>query len=273
MLIKLKAAVILLFIFVSSSFADVHVMCSSFPVYDFARAIVGTSGHVRLLLRPGTEPHEFEPSMMDIKDINDYDVFVYTGKYLEHWAEKISRSINKDIVIIDASKNIELVNNDPHIWLDGINASSMLMNIFMGIIQADKLKADYYSDNLREYLTKLHELDGEFMSLPRNKAIVFAGEFSLGYFVRRYGLDYISAYDGENEPGARKIAQVIKYIRDNNVKYIFSDYEVSAITRSIADQTGAEILIFNTGHAAGESDDYLEIMKQNLENLKLALND
>ena len=67
MLIKLKAAVILLFIFVSGAFADVNIMCSSFPVYDFARAIVGTSGHVRLLLRQGTEPHEFEPSAMDIK--------------------------------------------------------------------------------------------------------------------------------------------------------------------------------------------------------------
>ena len=268
MSIKLKAAVILLFIFASSAFADVNIMCSSFPVYDFARAVIGNSGHVRLLLRPGTEPHEFEPSAMDIKAINDYDVFIYTGKYLEHWAEKITRSINKEIVIIDASRNIELVNNDPHIWLYGINASSMLMNI-----QADKLNADYYADNLREYLQKLAELDGEFMSLPKNKALVFAGEFSLGYFMRRYGLDYISAYDGENEPGARKLAQVIKYIRDNGIKYIFSDYEVSAITRGVADQTGTEILIFNTAHACGESDDYIEIMKQNLENLKLALND
>ena len=273
MLIKLKAAVILLLYLATSAFADVNVMCSSFPVYDFARAIIKNSGHVRLLLRPGTEPHEFEPSAMDIKAINDYDVFVYTGKYLEHWAEKITRSINKDIIIVDASKNIELVNNDPHIWLDGINASSMLMNIYMGIIQSDKLHADYYSDNLREYLTKLAELDGEFMILPKNKAVVFAGEFSLAYFLKRYGLDYISAYDGENEPGARKIAQVIKYIQDKGIKYIFSDYEVSAITRSIADQTGTEILIFNTAHAAGENDDYLEIMTQNLENLKRALND
>ena len=143
----------------------------------------------------------------------------------------------------------------------------------MGIIQADKLHADYYADNLREYLQKIADLDGEFISLQKNKALVFAGEFSLGYFVRRYGIDYVSAYDGENEPGARQLAKVIKYIRDNNVKYIFSDYEVSAVTRSIADQTGAEILIFNTAHNAGENDDYIEIMKQNLENLKLALND
>ena len=186
---------------------------------------------------------------------------------------RISRSLNKDVAVIDASKNIKLTDNDPHIWLDAINAASMIMNIFMGLIQVDSSKSQELNENMRLYLEKILELDGEFMGLPRNKTLVFAGEFSLGYFMRRYGFEYISAYEGENEPGARKLAKVIKFIRDNKVKYIFSDYEISAITRSISEQTGAEILIFNTGHNANEFDDMIDIMQANLSNLKKALDD
>lgn len=274
---KLKLAIIVLFSITSTStaLADINVICSSFPVYDMARAIIGSHGHVRLLLKQGTEPHEYEPSASDIREINDYDAFIYTGKYLEPWAMRISRSLNKDVAVIDASKNIELVDNDPHIWLDGINAASMIMNIFMGLVQTEgaKTKSQELNENMRLYLEKILELDGEFMGLPRNKTLVFAGEFSLGYFMRRYGFEYISAYEGENEPGARKLARVIKFIRDNNVKYIFSDYEISAITRSISEQTGAEILVFNTAHNANEFDDFIEIMQDNLQNLKKALNE
>jgi len=276
---KLKLAIIVLFsiinaITASTAFADCNVICSSFPVYDMARAIIGSHGHVSLLLK-GTEIHDYEPSAGDIRKINDYDAFIYTGKYLEPWAKKISNSINKDVAVIDASHNITLIDNDPHIWLDGINSAFMVMNIFMGLIQLDRehSKSEEFSENMRAYLEKLSELDGEFMGLSRGKTLVFAGEFSLGYFMRRYGFEYISAYDGENEPSARRLAQVIKFIRDNKVKYIFSDYEVSAITRSISEQTGAEILIFNTGHNANEFDDMIDIMQANLSNLKKALDD
>ena len=274
---KLKLAIIVLFSFIitSTAWADCNVICSSFPVYDIARAIIGSHGHVRLLLKQGTDPHEYEPSARDIREINDYDAFIYTGKYLEPWAEKIAHSLNKNVAVIDASHNIKLADNDPHIWLDAINSASMIMNIFMGLVQADKENSlsEEFSENMRAYLDKIMELDGEFMGLPRNKTLVFAGEFSLGYFMRRYGFDYVSAYEGENEPSARKLAQVIKFIRDNNVKYIFSDYEIPAITRSISEQTGTEILIFNTGHNANEFDDMIDIMKQNLSNLKKALNE
>ena len=112
------------------------------------------------------------------------------------------------------------------------------------------------------------------MSLPKDKTLVFAGEFSCGYFVRRYGFDYVSAYDGENEPGIKRMAEILKHIRENGTRYILSDLPITQITRSISEQTGAEILSFSTAHIVQDtSRTFLEIMTDNFTNTAKVLHD
>ena len=254
----------------------ISIMCSLFPVYDFAREIAGDFADVRLLLRPETEPHEFEPSPLDIKKLNDSDIFIFTGGAMEAWAEKISHSLD-NVIIIDASENIKLVNNDPHIWLDLNSAQKIIANISEGLCRADKKNSENYRKNAENFSSKISALDKKFMELKKNRALVFAGEFSCGYFVRRYGFDFVSAYDGENEPSVKRVVEILKYIREHNTKYIFSDaLGISNITRSISEQTGTEILIFNSAHnvsskAFKNGITFLEIMNLNYDAVKLAL--
>ena len=259
---------------------DFSIACSLFPVYDFARAVADDSANINLLLRPGAEPHEFEPSPLDIKFLNDSDVFVFAGRYMEQWAEKISRSL-RDIEIVDASNGIEIFNGDPHIWLDLSNAQIMIKNIAAGFSNARPDRAEIFNRNAEEYCRKIAELDSNFSELAqknKNKILVFAGEFAFGYFMRRYGFDYISAYDGENEPSIKKMAEILNFINENHVKFIFSTPNISAVTRSIAEQTGTEILIFNSAESISQKDfdaglTFLEIMQANYESLKKFIND
>ena len=83
------------------------VVCSLFPQYDFVRQIAGDRASVHMLLPPGVESHTFEPRPSDMKTLNDADVFVFTGKYMEPWAERIVQSLdNKKLVVVDASLGI-----------------------------------------------------------------------------------------------------------------------------------------------------------------------
>ena len=258
----------------SYAHAGLKISCSMFPVYDFARAVTaGTSADVRLLLKPGTEPHEFEPSPMDVKALNDSDVFVFTGRQMEHWAERIASTITNTL-IVDASNGIALTDNDPHIWLNLSFAQKMIYNITEALCGADPKHSAKYSHNAAEYCSKLAELDEKFAALPKKKTLVFAGEFSCGYFVRRYGFGYVSAYEGENEPGLRRMAEIIKHIQENHTKYILSDLPVSRVTQSISEQTSTEILPFSTAHTVQDtSQTYLQIMADNFANLARILND
>lgn len=257
----------------SCAHAGLKISCSLFPVYDFARQITGNLAEVSLLLKPGTEPHEFEPSPLDVKALNDSDVFIFTGRMMEHWAEKLSGTLTNTRTI-DASENISLTDNDPHVWLDLSLAQKMIYTILEGLCKVDPENSQAYIHNAADYCKSLAELDEKFAALPKDKALVFAGEFSCGYFVRRYGFDYISAYDGENEPGIKRMGEIIRYIRDHHTSCILSDVPVTRVTQAIADQTHTEILTFSTAHNLPDtSQTYLQIMTGNYANISRLLND
>ena len=273
---KLKTIILLALLTFTASVAHAHisVTCSLFPVYDFTRSITGTLADVKLLLPPGTEPHEYEPSPRDIKALNDSDIFIFTNAEMESWAVKISHSLN-DTRIIDASDGITLVDNDPHIWIDLSLAQTMVMNILRGLCKTDPDNAEAYTNNAETLCTKLRELDEKFAAMKKVKPLIFAGEFSAGYFVRRYGFDYLSAYEGENEPSVKRMAEIIRHIQQTKAHFIFTDInEHSPVAREISTQTGAKILTFGTGHMIPDTDmTFLQIMNGNYENISEAMND
>lgn len=258
----------------SAAHANISVMCSMFPVYDFTRSIAGNLADVKLLLPPGTEPHEYEPSPRDIKALNDSDIFIFTGASMEQWAVKISKSL-ENIHIIDASDGIILTDNDPHIWLDLSLAQRMVLNILHGLCDVDPENSLSYTRNAEELCSELRELDGKFTAMNKPNALIFAGEFSAGYFVRRYGFDFLSAYEGENEPSVKRMAEIIRYIQAQKVRYIFTDInESSSVAREISTQTGAEILTFGTGHIIPDDNiTFLQIMNDNYDNISEAMDD
>ena len=58
----------------------IQIVATLFPQYDFAKQIGGEKVDVTLLLTPGTETHTYEPTPQDIINVNNSDLFIYTGK-------------------------------------------------------------------------------------------------------------------------------------------------------------------------------------------------
>ena len=67
------------------------VVTTIFPPYDFARAISGEEERagVRMLLAPGEEVHSYEPTPLDIKEIQNCDLFIYVGAENDVWVDRI----------------------------------------------------------------------------------------------------------------------------------------------------------------------------------------
>ncbi len=86
------------------------IVTTLFPQYDFARQIAGDKAEVVLLLSPGVESHDFEPTPSDIILINKADLFIYTGDEMEPWVASILESIdNQELQVLDVSEGIELI--------------------------------------------------------------------------------------------------------------------------------------------------------------------
>ena len=133
------------------------------------------------------------------------------------------------------------------------------------------------------YQDKLTELDAEFrevVSHAKRRLIVFGDKFPLRYFFDEYGLEYRAAFSGcstDTEPSAKTIAYLIDKVREEQIPAVYY-LELSSprVAEIIGEETGAEPLLFHschnvTRHQFDSGVTYLELMEQNVKNLKKGL--
>jgi len=270
------------------------VVTTLFPLYDFAKAVGGAYADVTLILPPGVEPHSFEPTPSDIVRINQADVFVYTGKAMEPWAEDMRSGFPSSVETVDASQGISLIeavfhdddepvgSMDPHIWLDFDNAAVMVSTIEKAFENRDPAHAEAYRANAADYRAKLSALDGEYrqsFSACSTHQIVYGGHYAFGYLAKRYGLEYAAAQGiaPDAEPSAKDIADLVAQVKQDSIKYVFYEELTSPkIAETLSSETGAQLLELNAAHNIAQ-DDYIQgvtflgIMEKNLVNLKVGL--
>jgi zinc transport system substrate-binding protein len=82
----------------------------------------------------------------------------------------------------------------------------------------------------------------------------------------------------ESEPSPEQMKNIINYIKENNIKYIFFEELLSPkVVNTISEETGATLLELNPFEGLEQEDidagaDYISVMYENLENIKIALN-
>ncbi len=203
---KIMSTVFVFFIGLSCAFAQeskgkVEVVTTLFPTYDFTKQIGKDKVIVSLLLPSGVESHTFEPKPQDVVRINKADVFIYTGKFMEPWAEDMLKGVsNKRLAVVDSSLGIELMDHDdpdedgehhegekhedgddhekehtqeqehghhhggkdPHIWVDFGNVQIMVDTIAKALADKDPANGAFYMSNAQEYKIRLADLDRRF---------------------------------------------------------------------------------------------------------------
>lgn len=273
-----------------------NVMTSFYPVYDFTVKVGGDKINATNMIPAGTEPHDWEPATKDIADLEKADVFVYSGAGMEHWAEDVLKSLsNQNLTVQEASLGITLLKGheeedgeeeehgqfDPHVWLNPMFAKKEMENIKDALVKADPENQAYYEANYETYAQKFDELDQTYrdtLSPLPEKAVVVAHE-AFGYLCSAYGLTQmgIEGLTPDSEPDPARMAQVIDFVKENQVKTIFFEELVSPkVAETIAKETGAETEVLNpleglTDEQLKNGEDYFSIMEKNLDVLKEAL--
>ncbi|MEI8345365.1 MAG: zinc ABC transporter substrate-binding protein [Candidatus Omnitrophota bacterium] len=274
----------------------VEIVTTLFPTYDFAKQVGGEKVRVSLLLSPGVEAHSYEPKPADIVKIGKAVLFIYTGRLMEPWVDQMLRGVaSQNLEVVDASRGIELIRDegrgelhrhsgqDPHIWLDPTNDQVIVDSIASALAKADPANADYYLINARAYNAKLVDLDRrlkEALSSCKHRTLVYGGHFTFGYFVRRYGLDSVSPYEGFSpnaEPGPRAIAKLIETLKESGMKtFYYEELLDPKVARVIALETGAKPVLLHGAHNISKDElernvTFLDIMEDNLKKLKIGL--
>lgn len=271
------------------------VYASFYPMYDFAVKIGGDKVNVVNMVPAGTEPHDWEPTAADITGLEKAAVFIYNGAGMEHWAEDVLESLqNKNLIAVEASEDITLLEGhhdhedeaageeyDPHVWLSPMNAKKQMENIKNAFAQADPGNKDYYDSNYAKYAADFDALDNEFKStlskLPKKDIIVSHEAF--GYLCAAYDITQvgIEGLSPDSEPDPARMAEIIEFAKEHDVKVIFFEELVSPkVAETIAKNIKAETAVLSpieglSDEQQAAGDDYFSVMRQNLEALKAAL--
>ena len=290
----------------NSDSGKLKIISTVFPPYDLARQIAGDNAEISILLPPGSEIHNYEPSAKDMIAIRNCDIFLYIGGENEQLAEKLINS--NDTENVTAVKLIDYVptlsededehghdhdhdhdhehehETDEHIWTSPKNAQLMLSAVYDAICKVDPSNKQTYTKNKDAYAKQLSDLDNAYRSAvdnAKNKTIVLADKFPFRYLAHEYGLEFSAAFaacSDESEPGVSTMIKLTKTIKENNIPAVYYlEFSSTKIADTLCDETGATKLMLHSCHNVSKQDienniSYVDLMKQNLENLKLTLN-
>ncbi len=268
----------------------IHVTTSFYPLYFFASHIAGDKATVYNITPAGAEPHDYEPTTQDVARIEDSKLLVLNGGKLEAWGDKIKDILkNTPTVVIAVGETLANQNIieegesslDPHVWLDPVLAKKEVVIIADGLKQIDPSNAEYYETNAQALESKLDNLNQAYvvgLSKCQKKDII-TSHAAFGYLARQYSFNQvsISGLSPDAEPSPQQLANVAKFAKKNNVKYIFFESLVSPkLSETIAHEVGAQTLVLNPIEGLSDEElakgkNYFTEMESNLKNLRTAL--
>lgn len=85
-----------------------QVVATVYPAYDVAKVVGGDKVEVKLLVPPGAEPHDWEPTASDLKSIGKAKVFLYNGAGLEPTEKLLTPDILQKAKPVELAKVVTL---------------------------------------------------------------------------------------------------------------------------------------------------------------------
>lgn len=290
----------------ASQEGKITVLATIFPVYDWAKNLVGESDSVSvdMLLKDGVDMHSFQPSASDIVRISTADIFIYVGGESDEWVEKaIENAANDKMLVINLMEVLkgfvkeeehvegmqesheegeehEEAEADEHVWLSLNNAIASSNEIARALMEKDEQNSQTYMANLVSYISKLNSLKSEYADSFIGKTIIVCDRFPFRYLTDEFGIKYYAAFAGcsaETEASFETIAFLSGKVDEVASDMVFvtesADKKIARTVVSSSHRPNSKIITLDSMQSttlkqANKGANYLDTMRANLEALK-----
>jgi zinc/manganese transport system substrate-binding protein len=267
---------------------------------EIAQRVGGTHVSVAGLVKPGQDPHEYQPTPADLEQAADARLILLSGKHLEHYLDKIQQATGgkaESLAVGDGLPTLKMkadpdepqakeaadpngMIDDPHWWNSVANVERATVIVRDALIKLDQADQTDYEQNAKTYLAKLDALNNwvkrKVAELPRDKRKLVTSHDAFQYLARDYGFK-IYAIEGvstETEPSDRHVAELIDDIKNQGVKAIFLENTLNPkVTREITRESGAKIggSLYADGLGNGDGSTYEGLVRHNISTIVDAL--
>ncbi len=276
----------------ASGFAADPIRVSSFSTIltEVAREVGGDRVAVTGHIRPGIDPHDFEPKPADLKTVSQSQLVLLSAKHMEGYVNKLKEATGGKGNVVEVGdqfpslkmksdhdhgggKTHEEVVEDPHWWHSVANAkraTKVVRDELTKLSPADKAAFAKHAD---AYLARLDALQSwvkaRIAELPRDRRKLVTSHDAFQYFARENGFTIyaIEGVSSADQPSSKKVAEIIATIKTQGVKAIFPEaIENPKVLTEITRETGARIgpELHADGLGDGAASTYEGMMKQNV---------
>ena len=286
--VRSRAAALAVLALLSLSFASakpLEILTSFHPVYVSTLNVVGETPDVSVVcLTPQAVGclHDYQLTPGDMMKIAGADIFVANGAGMETFIDKALRQ-SPSLKLVDASKGIKLLGDNPHVWVSISDDIRQVNNIAEGLSAADPAHADQYRKNAAGYVAKLEALRSEMHAaldgLKHRDIVTFHEAFP--YFASEFNLNIAGVIEREpgSEPNAKELADTVETVKKLKIRALFAEPQYPAKCAEVIErETGVPVHILDPAVSgprdpAAARDSYLLTMRKNLEVLRNALSE
>ena len=245
--------------------APMPVVVSFSILGDVAQQIGGERVVVQSLVGANQDAHAYNLTSGDIKKIREARLVLLNGLGLEK--AELQRAVKQSkVASAEATAGIKPLATDehhhehdhghdhdhgefdPHVWNDPVLMQRYAANVAIALIKADPAGSRYYQQRFKDYQNVLNQLNNyanqQFGAVAPAKRKVLTGHDSFAYLGKRYQVKFISpqGVSSEAEPSARQIAAIIRQIKAENVKAVFTEnIKDGRMIERIAKETGVKV--------------------------------
>jgi len=271
-IIIVMSFVIILFSFIScsrSAQSDKLLIAVSIPPQAwFVSQIADDKADVLILVPPGQNPHNYEPTPKQIKSLSKASAWVLSGTEFEISLRPKIQKLFPDLFIIDGTEGVEFryltghedhecddpshahdINSsleiDRHTWLGYDPAILMAMKIASSLAVLDNKNNDYYFERMDDLIKKIDNVYNRLRVTlaPLEGKSVFVYHPSFGYFLDDFGIIQEAVEIEGKEPTARQLNELMERIKEEKPAAIFVQKQFPAnAAKTIADTVGAKVI-------------------------------
>ncbi len=193
---------------------------------------------------PNADPHEYESSAADAREIANANIVIVNGVGYDDWALKlISANSNHNQTVLDVAENLGIPNgSNPHLWYNPVYVNVTVKQMYLDLVKVDPADASYYRQRYENVTASLAQVDGRMTEIRQQFAgtKVASTESIFVYLANATGLDLVSppafmdAVAEGVDPPAQSVSEFQNQLESGNVSVlVYNEQTVTPLTQQM----------------------------------------
>lgn len=204
---------------------------SSLDFYgEAAQAVLGKHGQVTSIINsPSLDPHSYEPTTQDAKQVAQADVVIENGLGYDQWLSKVAASSNSDqqtmITVNKLMKRTDGANE--HLWYDLETMPTLTKKLITRFSKLDPAHKADFQKNGQAYLKKLADLKTQLAGLKAQAKgqKVAVSEPVFDYALKEMGYQvanrhFAKAIEDGTDPSPQDIDAMRQLIKKHQIAFL-----------------------------------------------------